>query len=276
MRTVLLTIIVVVLGINNSFAQKFAPFFVAGGGSKTFDLLSPYYPYSAILHLKVTRLYLSGSYSISPASRNQYQLISSSTSRSAKIGYMKGRRENGITAGGFVIGYADDNYNRKLSIDVGAYPVNEFGNEVEMDFAVVNVHTETFSAGFSYFIFEKKEDKYLEYLADEYDIEKIGKKERRTFTALSFDLLYAPTISYNKTFIYSPFANYVPQQVNFVSQPKVKRFGVRLKMEYVNFSGLGIQLEMGIQPGISLKTGYVNDFGFSTRAGLVYYLYQAK
>lgn len=276
MRTVFLIIVAVVLSTNSSYSQKFAPFFVAGGGSKTFDLLAPYYPYSAALHLKVTRLYLNGTYSVSPASRNQYQLISPSVSKSVKIGYMKGRRDAGITAGGLVFGYADDNYNRKLSFDVGTFPVNEFGREQEMDFAVVNVHTETFSVGFSYLILEEKENKYLEYLADEYDIEKIGKKNRRTFTAIAFDVLYAPVVTYDKTFIYSPFANYVPAQMNIAVEPKIKRLGVRIKIDYVTFSGLGLQIEMGLQPGIALKTGYVNDFGFSTRVGLLYYLYYAK
>jgi hypothetical protein len=276
MRYIAVIFAAVVLSTNCMYAQSNVPFFVAAGGSKTFDLLAPYYPYSATAHLKVTRLYLSGSYSASPSSRNQYQPINPSTSKSIKIGYMKGNRSASVTAGGLVFGYADENVNRKFNFDMGKYPVNEFGKTQEIEFAVVNVHTKTYSVGFSYFIFEHKENKYMEYLADEYDIEKIGKKERRTLTSFSFDVLYAPFVEYDKTFIYSPFANYVPQQMQIIVTPKIKRVGVRLKAEYVTFSGLGFHMEMGILPGIAQKTGYVNDFGFSTRVGLMYYLYYAK
>jgi hypothetical protein len=253
------------------------PFFAAGGVAKTFDFFSPNGAAGASVHLKASRIYLNGDYYITHSLRNKYQQVASVQGFAAKVGYMKGlSNDNKIHAGGLTFGYADGTYNKKLSFKYDKLPEDEFGNTLDIEYAVVPVRTQVASAGFTFLLYEVKENKYLEAIADEYDLEKIGKKERRSFTTLALDFLYAPVISYEKKFSYTPFANYVPVQAVITDEPKVKRFGVRFHVETLTFAGFGFSLEMGLQPGLALSSDNVNDFGFNTRMGILYHLYYAK
>lgn len=259
------------------YGQGDVPFIAAGGVSKTFDLFSPNSAVGASLHLKASRIYLNGEYYITQSQRNKYQQVASVQGFSAKIGYMKGLSEGyKIHAGGFVFGYADGIYNKKLNFSFDKLPQDEFGNTLDIDYAVVPVRTRVISVGGSFLLYEVKENKYMQAIADEYDLEKIGKKERRSFTTIAFDILFAPEVSYEKKFSYTPFANYVPVQAVITDNPKTKRFGVRMHVETVTFAGVGFSLEMGLQPGLALSSDNVNDFGFNTRAGIIYNLYYAK
>lgn len=266
------TLAIVFILSNSLFAQKEKEFLYCVSGSvvQEFDLLSSNYPIGGNLTFIAGRILLMGEYKHAGSRITPVQTLVATDNYQGKIGFGgRGSSDKGYSNVFATVGIQQLEFYKKLMMEEKDYPRNVNNMAVEAEKVNVLTTTTQYSVGFQ-IVQQKVKQKYDENdIIDDFDLRIRRKHARYSTLSYSLDILYAKTLNYSKSFEYSAYGYYIPQDATLNIPIKEKHFGVKIRMEATTYSRIGIMVEMGVLPGITYKSDLYNDFNFCVRGGII-------
>lgn len=202
------------------------------------------------------------------------QLIPSFFSNTYKISYGN--------AAAISIGYSDNKWVSGFSAvsyegTVGSktYINDAQGNKFYAKNALLKYSAPSYILGYQFTIATKLKSSMFQSMLDDYDKKHASKFGPAKFISGSIDLLYAPKVSTDSTFIYSPYGYYTPQEMKINSPLKSRHFGVQLKMFVCTPYAVGVYMAMGLLPGVR-TTDSDNKLDVSAKVGVLVNLSVAR
>jgi hypothetical protein len=179
------------------------------------------------------------------------------------------------------LGYTDNTWTTNFSAkSYGSNPGNTSvkdskGKSYFIADGLIKYKAPSFIFGYQFTIMEKMAAKNFQFETNDKD-----ETRKPTFAPVyhvsgSIDLLFAPKVTTDSTFIYSPYGYYAPKELIVNTPLKTRHFGAQFKMMITTPYALGVYISMGMLPGVR-TTDSDDKYGLSIRAGVLINLSIAK
>ena len=195
------------------------------------------------------------------------QLIPSFFNNTYKISFgNKAAVTVGYTDNKWVSGFSAVSY--EGSIGSKTYLNDAQGNKFYVKNALLKFNAPSYILGYQFTVAEKIKSNMFQPILDEYDKKHTSKFGPAYIISGSVDLMYAPKVTTDSVFIFSPYGYYTPQEMKIHSPLKTNHFGVQIKMLVSTPYAIGIYMAMGYMPGIYTKDTE-SKLPISARVGLL-------
>ncbi len=264
------TIIIILLSLTFrmiSFGQK-SSFYITSSLSKEIDFFSPQSPFGFQMLSKIGPMMFQGEFKYTYKTLNEFQILKDVYSYGGKIGIVKGLSLDKYISHAFTMGYFDMNTLKKVEIGNVEYPTDVNGNKYEMPRALIYNQVKFISIGYNFFsISDAMTQNVVRFSLREKFVEK--EKVKYNQINFSFDLMFALNNTFDTTIMYSPWNYYIPKKLNLNSELRKKNFGLKVRFDVITYRTLGLFMEMGVMPGVKVKSEHFNDYNMTTKMGVI-------
>lgn len=268
MKNKIIVFILIFFSSKITLLSQKTSFYLTSSLSKEIDFFTPLSPFGLNLQTKLGPLMLQAEYKYAYKTLNEFQILKDVNSFGGKIGLIKGLNLDKYVSHAFTMGYYDMTNLKKVEIGNVEYPTDANGNKYEMPKALIYNQVKFISVGYNFFsISDAITQKVVRFSLREKFVEK--EKVKYNQINFSFDLMFAINNTYDTSIMYSPWNYYIPKKLNLNSDLRKKNFGLKVRFDVVTYRTLGMFMEMGIMPGVKVKSEHFNDFNMTTKMGVI-------